>query len=314
MALSDIIDVVGCSLADSLGTGLRGCDFQFENLEAIALLPAGTTIPASDAYDRDSIRTKQRGGLWIQLSDAYSFEWQTGEDEVETAETTGQEAVTRKGLYKLVVMFRRGLYFQKVLNSLSGDRRWDAILFDEEGNQLHVTTSSGGVKGFSIGRFSVSPIEFKNGTNSSKTSVVMQFTNSSNFNQDLGFIGANDLTFNPDEIDGINQVRLSVPSAPSAGTELVVKAVLDKDGSTFVSGLQPSNFLVGINGATQAPSVATANPVTKSYTLTVPNMNTSDMVTTDLYDGVLPSTVIQVGTAPDDVLYQAKTATTIAVA
>lgn len=313
MALSDIIDVLGCSLSDALGTGLRGCNFQFENLESIALLPAGTTIPASDAYDRDSIRTKQRSGEWIVLNNVYSFEWQTGEDEIETSETKGIEAVTRKGLYKFEVMFRNGLYQQKVLNSLEGFGRWDIIFFDEEGNQLHVTTSSGGVKGFTTGRFSVSPIEFKNGTNSLKTKLTVQFTKTSQFNSDIGFIGSDDLTFNPEEVEGINQVRLTVPSAPVAGTSVVVKSVLDKDGSTFVSGLSPSDFLVGINGSTAAPTGAVADAVAKTYTLTVPSMSTSDVVTVDLYDGVLPSTVIQVGTAPDDILYQAKTATTVVV-
>lgn len=314
MALSDIIDVLNCSLSDALGTGLRGCDFQFENLESIALLPAGTTIPAGAAYDRDYIRQQQREGNWIVLNNVYSFEWQTGDDEVETSDTKGIEAVTRKGLYKFEVMFRNGIYQQKVLNSLEGFGRWDIIFFDEENNQLHVTTSSGGVRGFTTGRFSVSPIQFKNGTNSLKTRLTVQFTKTSQFNSQIGFIGSGDLTFVPDEIEGINQVRLSVPSAPvNAATDVVVKAVLDKDGSTFPAGLASTDFLVKVDGSTVAVSGAVADATAKTYTLTIPALSTAEVVTVDLYDGVLPSTVIQVGVAPDDILYQARTATTTVV-
>ncbi len=317
MALSDIIDKLSCSLADALGTGLRGCDFQFENLESIALLPAGTTIPASAAYDRDYIRNLQRTGVWIPLNNVYSFEWQTGDDEVETSETKGIEAVTRKGLYKFEAMFRNGIYQQKVLDSLEGFGRWDIIFFDEDGNQLHVTTSSGGVRGFTTGRFSVSPIQFKNGTNSLKTRLTVQFTKTAQFNKDIGFIGESDLPFNPDEIEGVNQVRLSVPSAPAnSATTIVVKAVLDKDGSTFPAGFAAdgSDFLVKVDGSTVAVSAAAADATAKTYTLTVPTLSTGNVVTIGLYDAGLPSTVIEVGTSPDDILYQAKDASTTVVA
>ncbi len=314
MALSDIIDKLECSLASALGTGLRGCDFNFENLESIALLPSGTTIPASATYDRDYIRTQQKSGNWIVLNNVYSFDWQTGEDEVETSETKGIEAVTRKGLYKYEVMFRNGIYQQKVLNSLEGFGRWDIIFFDEEGNQLHVTTSSGGIKGFKSGRFSVSPIEFKNGTNSLKTKLTVQFTKTSQFNSEIGFIGASDMPFIADEIEGVNQARVTVPSAPVAGTTIVVKTVLDKDGSTFVTGLTTSDFLVRVGGVTNNVSAAVADASAKTYTLTVDTaLNTSEVATVDFYDSGNSTPVITVGTSPDDILYQAKTATTVVV-
>lgn len=315
MAVSDIIDKLSCSLADALGTGLRGCDFNFENLESIALLPRGTKIPASAAYDRSYVRTMQKEGKWIVLNRVYSFEWQTGDDEVETSDTKGIEAVTRKGLYKFEAMFKNGIYQQKVLNSLDGFGRWDIILFDEEGNQLHVTTSDGGITGFVTGRFSVSPILFKNGTNTGKTRLVVQFTKSKNFNQDIGYIGASDLPFDPDEIEGINQIRNTIPSAPTnAATTIVVKSVLDKDGSTFPSGLTSSDFLVKVDGATVAVSGAVADNVAKTYTLTVPALSTGEVVTVDLYDTPNTTTIISVGSEPDDILYQAKTVTTTVVA
>lgn len=316
MALTDIIDVVGCSIADALGTGSRGCDFNFENLESIALIPQGDTIPSSAAYDRSYIRDLQAQGKWIPLNNAYSFEWQTGEDEVETSDTKGIEAVTRKGLYKLNIMFRSGLYHQKVLSSLEGFGRWDVIMFDEDGNQLHVTNTGGGIRGFRTGRFSVSPIQFKNGTNSLKTQLTIQFTKAVNFNKDVGFVGANDLTFNPEEIDGVNQARLTVPSAPTnSDTTIVVKTVLDKDGSTFVTGLVPTSFLVRNQaGSTIAVSAAVPDVSAKTYALTVPAVSTGEVYTISLYDSANSRGVISVGSQPDDILYKAKDVMTTVVA
>lgn len=313
--LSDIIDSLGCSLASALGTGLKGCDFNFENLESVVLLPAGFTIPANAAYDRSYIRSLQRAGNWIPLNRVYSFDWQTGDDEVETSDSKGTEAVARKGLYKFEAMFRNGIYQQRVLNSLEGDNRWDLLLFDEDGNQLHVTKSSGGIGGFAAGRFSVSPIQFKNGTNSMKTRLTVQFTKTAQFNNDIGFIGSDQMTFNPDEIDGINQCRLSIPNAPAdTDTTVVVKAVLDKDGTTFVSGLVQDDFIVKVNGTTVVISALTENSADKTYTLTIPALSSTQTVLVSMYDNSESTAVTQVGAEPDDVLYQAKDVSTVVTA
>lgn len=314
MALSDITSVLSCSLGSALGTGLRGCDFNLENIESIALVPAGTTIPASAAYDRDYIRDLQMQGKWVVLNNVYGATWTPEEDQVETSESKGIESITRKGLYKLELSFKNGLYQQKVLNSLSGYGRWDVILFDEDGNQMHVDVTGGGIKGFSTGRFSVSPIEFKNGTNSMKTKVIMQFVKAKQFSADLGFIGADTLTFDPDEIEGVNQARLTVPSAPvDSATTVVVKTVLDKDGSTFLGGLVSANFLVKVDGATVTISGVVESANDKTYTITIPALSTGEVVNVSLYDSVESRGVIQVGTPPDDILYQAVSVSTTVV-
>lgn len=312
--LSDITNKVGQSLEDVIGTGLRGADFDFENVETLGLLQRGTTILPGADFDRDYLRNLQREGKYIPLQGVYSFEWQSEEDQVETSDSKGQETVTRKGLYKLQAMFRNGLYQQKVLDSLEGFRRWDLILIDEDGNILHNTPTNGGLSGFSTGRFSVSPITFKNGSNSLKTMIVAQFVRSSQFNKTLGFITAEENSFDINEVEGINEVKTSIPTAPSAGTAITVKTVLDKDGCTFIGGLAETNFLVKVDGTTVAVSGIASDATAQTYTLTVPAISLGQAVEVSLYDSVKPSSVIQVGTAPDDILYKGKPATTVVVA
>lgn len=315
MALKDIVNKISCDAAEVLGTGVKGCDFDFDSLFKIELKPRGTVIPADTTYNRDYVRLSQQKGESIWLPDIYDFNWEPEDDQTEVAESTGQETVTRRGLYKLTVMFQKGLYNQKVLESLSGNGIWDAILYDIEGNQFNVTRSDGGIKGLTLGRFSVSPIQFKKGSSSQKTTAVMQFTKTSQFGKDLGWISASELDFNPDEIDGINQARLSIPVAPSdSDTTFKVKSLLDKDGTHFVEGLTVGNFLVKVNGATVTPSGVVASASDKDYTFTVSALSTGDVITVDLYDNTVPSTIIKVGTSPDEVLYQGKTATTTVVA
>lgn len=314
MALIDIISTLNCSLGSVLGTGSRGCDFNFENVESMALIPSGTRIPSDATYDRDYVLDLQKKGEWIPLNNIYDATWTPEEDQVETSESKGLESVTRKGLYKLEIMFKNGLYNQKVINSLAGFGRWDVILFDEDGNQMHVDLSSG-IKGFSTGRFSVSPIEFKNGTNSMKTKIVMQFTKSKEFGADIGFIGEDSIPFNPDEILGVNQIRLSIPSAPIDGaTTIAVKTVLDKDGSSFPKGLLQDNYLVRVNGATVVASGISEDSINKINFLTVPALNVGDVVTVGIYDTANSLGVIATGISPDEILYQSTTATTTVVA
>lgn len=314
MALKDIVNKISCDASEVLGTGTRGCDFDFDQLFKIELKPRGVVIPADTTYDRNFVRESQQRGQSIILPDIYDFNWESEEDATEVAESTGQETVTRRGLYKLSLMFQKGLYNQKVLESLSGNGIWDAILYDINGNQLNVARTDGAIKGLSLGRFSVSPITFKKGDASQKTTAIMQFTKTSQFGADLGWISASNLDFNIDEIDGINQIRLSIPSAPiNAATTFTVKALLDKDGSHFVGGLTVPNFLVKVNGATVTPTGVVANAENNTYTFTVSALSTGDVVTVSTWDGTLNSGVIKVGLSPDDVLYQAKTISTTVV-
>ena len=313
MTLSEIKNKLDCSLSSVIGAGSKGCDFDPDNLAYIRLVPKNLVVPADAEYNREYIRNLQIEGNYIALPRLFDFEWQSEEDQTETANSTGQEVVGRKGLYKLMVKWSSQVNLQKTLSSLESFDTWGVILVDVSGTELYTEASTGGMRGFTAGRVSADPITWKTGADSNKVSLMIQFTDSAQFNTRLAWNSYEKLDYVPADIDGINQATLTIPSAPeNASTEVVVRAVC-KGGNDFAAGLLPANFLVGINGATAAPTAAVANVLDKTYTLTVPALSTSDVVTVDLFNGASNTGVVRVGAAPDDLLFKAFTANTVVV-
>tara|TARA_R100000951_G_scaffold116799_1_gene131160 strand:+ start:7312 stop:8262 length:951 start_codon:yes stop_codon:yes gene_type:complete len=316
MALIDQLNITNCSVADLIGSGQVGCKFDFKNLKDLRFWKKGTVTASTDTYNKAYLRTQQQAGNMIPVQDLYDFTWTDPTDEVETAEATGLEGTTRKGLYGLTAMWRKGLYQQRILEALEGDDIWDVQLVDDEGNELWSETSSGGARGFSTSRVSVMGISFNKGGTSQKTSISIQFSNSLQFNRNLAWIAAENLDYFRDEITGANQVSVTVPTAPSdTDTTFAAKTLLARGGA-FVSGLTDlANWIVKVNGATVTPTgTAVADSDAKTYTFTVSALSTSDVVTVALYDSVAASSTIILNPGTDDVLYKSSTGTTTVVA
>lgn len=314
MALIDQLNIVNCTFQDLLGSGYLGCKFDFKNLKDIRFWKKGTVTASTDTYNKAYLRTQQQAGNMIPLNDVYDFSWTEPTDERETAEATGLNSTTRKGLYELTAMFRKGLYQQKVLESLEGDDIWDVQLIDDEGNELWTKTSTGGAKGFTTSMVAVNPIQFNKGGTSQKTGISIQFSNSLQFNRNLAWVAAEQLDYLREEITGANEVSLSIPTAPSdADTTIVVKTVLARGGS-FVSGLAVGNFLVKVGGATVTPSAIASDSDAKTYTFTVSALSTSDTIEVKVYDSSASSAIAILNPGADDVLYKSNSATSVVVA
>jgi hypothetical protein len=312
MALQEQLNTVECGASGLIGSGRLGCPIDPENIKHLYALQAGTKITGT--LDRAAIRTLQKDGKLVPLLDAYDVTWSSEENQVETSASLGVKSKSRSGLYELTAMFANGIYFQKVLKSMEGQGRWDIILVDDAENLFGSTGRNDEFKGFKVGMFAVNPYTFKSGSDSGKTSITIQFTRSSEFNQDVAYIAAESLDFMPSDIDGVNQVRLDLSGLANASTSIVAKVVLDKDNKTYIGGLALSEFLVKVNGATITPSGVTEDAANKQYTFTVAALNTDDSVEVSLYDSGNNKGIIEVGTAPDEVLYQSKTATGIVAA
>tara|TARA_R110002012_G_scaffold290425_2_gene484055 strand:+ start:630 stop:1574 length:945 start_codon:yes stop_codon:yes gene_type:complete len=306
-------NVLSCSLSELHGAGELGCNFNFENLKHVRFYKKGYVQASTNELTKAQKRIEQQAGnLVVCLNDLYDFTWNIGEDQREQAESTGLSSTTRKGIYGLTIKRRKGLIDQKVLNSLD-DSNYDVVLVDIEGNELLVSTSGGGQKGFTTSMIAVDAIMFKSGTVSQKTSLTMEFSNATQFNANLAYNAAENLPYLAEEITDPNQVKLTVTAPSDGDTSIVVKTVLERGGS-FVSGLAVANYLVKVNGATVTPSGITADADAKTNALTVSALSTSDTIEVKLYDSSASSSVIILNPGDDDVLYKSNSATSVVVA
>lgn len=309
--LADQINTVEGGANALIGSGRLGTPIDPENIKHLFLLEAGYKFQTE--ITRQLFRSLQKEGKLIPLLDCYDVAWAPEENQRRTAPNSGMTQKARAGLYALTAIFANGIHFQKVLASLEGSNRWQLVVADDEDNLFGSTGRNDEFKGWHVANFEVNPYQFKQGTEGGTTSVYIQLGRSSEINKDIAYIMPKFLDFLPSEIDGVNQVRLDM-AAPAAGTSITVKAVLDKDNSSFVSGLTADNFLVKANGVTVEVTNATENPEAKTYTLTVAALTAEQTVEVKLYDSSANSSVIAVGEAPFDVLYQSKEVTGVVTA
>jgi hypothetical protein len=282
MNLGELMNTIECGASNILGTGLKGCKVFFKKTASIWVLPAGTELDSDQEFGETYINTLKSEGKLIVLKGVRTFTDNSGDDNIEELED-GTKQVTRLGLYEFMAKFVNGLYFHAALSSLSSFGNYDVIFVDRDGNMLGTKSASGKLKGFSVGMLQNSRLEWGTDSTGQKEGIYMQLTERSELDDDFVFIQRSQLSFNPNKVEGVNEVLLSYPDGISAGTSLTVKAVLRSDGSPFV-GLPAANWAVTIAGASEAPT-GDDSVEGGTYVLTVSSMSASDTVVTQTIDG-----------------------------
>ena len=125
----------------------------------------------------------------------------------------------------------------------------------------------------------------------------------------MAYISADELDYSAQsDLEGVNQVSLVASPLAVAGTTLTVATTL-LDRTHFVEGLVLGNFRVMKAGAVVAVSAVVANASAKTYALTIP-ASTAGTYTVELYDTVLPASIIKVSVGS---LYKSNVASVIVV-
>jgi len=300
MALEDQINKVDCTASGVLGTGLAGCRIDRDRVTAIGLLTRGFKF--AEEITLEYMRELQTNGTLIMLQGVITFVDNTAEDTVITRDGSGIKKVAGQMPYEYAATFDNGVNFHKALTSLSSYEGYDIVLFDVNNTLWLTSTKSGEYKGFSLGMFQNGKYTGANGTDSASQTVPFQIINRLEVDSLMSWVTNENLDFTYDELQGVNEVLITVDPV-SAGTLIVVSAFL-LDGTHPVEGLLFGNFTATKNGVSSNPTAATYSAVTKKYTLTVPTLVATDVVTVSL-NGIILTTL---GT-----LYKSNTSTAVVV-
>tara|TARA_R110000851_G_scaffold50140_1_gene120034 strand:- start:2107 stop:3033 length:927 start_codon:yes stop_codon:yes gene_type:complete len=305
--LTEIINLVDCSLAATYGTGSKGCKSFFREVSSIWLTKRGFVFDGSQALDEEYVQSVQAAGNLIVLNGITAFTDNSEEMVTETYDD-GTEQLVRKGKYKFLVEFVNGLYFQTALSSINSQDIFDVSLIDTSNNILGTVAANGSLKGFSAGMIQASKYTFATGAVGSKQGLNIQLIEPDELDNDSSFVSGSSLApYKPKSADGINEVVLAYSTAPAnSATSLVVKATIKQGGGAFIGGLI-GNFLLKVDGVTETPSALSESAGT--YTLTVASKSTNEVLTLDLYDVSGAKSVIEL----DNALYQSQTLTATVV-
>jgi len=307
--ISNILNLVACGASATLGTGTNGCRPFFKKVSSIWLLPSGTVFDGAEDLNLAYVQTLQAQGNLIVLKGIENFTDNTPDNVTEEFES-GIKKHVRKAKYEFMAQFSKGMYFNAALDYLNSDGSYDAILVDVEGNLLGTESTSGSLKGFSLGMLQKEKLTWATDSTAQREGIAFQMTVPNEFDRDYVYIQNTQLEFNPEVLDGINEIVLNLSVPSNSDTSITVTAKRKQDGGVF-TGASFGDFLVTTNGATTNPTGGDDSVLAGTYILTgVAAISTNDVVAVRLYDNSNNRSVINLATT----LYKSNTDTEIAIA
>lgn len=293
--LSSILNLVACGAGAVLGTGTVGCRPFFKKVSSIWLLPSGTVLDGSQTLNLAYVQTLQAQGNLIILKGIENFTDNTPDNVTEEFES-GIKKHVRKAKYEFLAQFSKGMYFNAALDYLNSDGSYDAILVDIEGNILGTQSTSGSLKGFSLGMLQKSKLTWATDSTAQREGIMFQMTVPNEFDRDYVYVQNTQLDFNPETLDGVNEIVLTLSTPSDTDTSITVVAKRKQDGGAF-TGATFSNFLVQTGGTTTNPTAGSDSATAGTYVLTgITALSTGDVVTVRLYDNSNNRNIINLST------------------
>lgn len=307
-ALNTIYNLVQCGLGAVLGTGTKGCKQFLRKTTSLWFVPDGFEFDGSQTLNETYAKLLQAQGKLIVLKDAKTFADESSDDQIETLED-GTEQLATEGLYKFSLMFINGLAFHAALTSLNSFGSYNVLFVDRDGNMLGTKSNSGNLKGFSLNMLQAMRLSFPTDAVGQKEGLTFQMSRRRELDTNYIYISNEELgDFQPQDLDGINEVVLSYNAVPTnTSTSIVIDAKLKQNQQAFTGADAVGNFLIKVDNATITPSGVVESPSGR-YTFTVSAVSTGEVITAQLYDVSNSRGVIDIS---DDLYKSAEITTTV---
>jgi len=305
--LNTIYNLVLCGAGAVFGTGTKGCKQFIKKATALWFTPDGFEFDGARTLDQTYVQEVQAEGNLIILKGAKTFSDNSSEDVIETLED-GTKQVATLGMYEFALTFINGMAFHAALHSLNSFGAYNVLFVDRDGNILGTKSTTGSLRGFTIGMLQAMKLSFPTDSVGQKEGLGFQMTERGELDRDYLYISQKELSgYQPQKEDGINEVVLTFDAVPAdAGTTIVVNAKSKQNQNAWVGGLT-TDFLITRNGVTEAQTVVESPEGT--YTFTVAALAANDIIAIRLYDSAENNTVI----LKDTDLYQSQLASATTV-
>lgn len=307
MALTDQINVIDCTAAGAVGTGSLGCKKDMKRAKALGLLNPDYIFDPEVDFNKDLIDELQITGDLIILPGVESFVWSTPENSYFTREASGDKTLQQQFPYEATATFDNGIDFQTALDSVSGKGNYSLIVFDANDVAWMTQTVDGQVKGFTLGPHQVGNYQGEDGQTQSSETYFIQFKNRAEIDRRPVAIKMPDVA--SDELDGINDIELTINPIANAATTLVYKPLL-QDNTHLVKGLTTANYLYTKNGTPFVPvGSITYDDANKTASVAITAASTADVYTVRT-NTVSPASAVTQAPA-SNVKYKSPTATAV---
>lgn len=291
-----------------IGTGVGTCPIgDLGDFLGVGLNDKGTTLSTTaTGYTETVFRGLITDAKLHQLLNVDAFEDATPENERYTSPQGFMKSV-REGKPMYNVNFRNGYCFDRGLQSLKGQNRWDAQLYFSNGILLTTNSQGTKLKGFDLGMLDANVFKFLSGTDTEFSRISMQFKNAKEFTDTWVFIPYTTLGFNPTEIDDVIETKVVFSAVPAA-SDVQIEITLSDNCNNSISYASlfdaVGDWVVKVNGVVKTINTAVLTGETLSLTFTGA-LVAADVVTVSL-NGVVADTELK--------YYKSNTATDITIA
>lgn len=262
-----------CTIQDLLGTGADDCDvFSLDDVVGAAI----TTKDVKFTIATDTILTKYkelvRKKKIFPLIGLYSFEQSTPDNDVATS-SIGIKFEIREGKVEMSLIYNKSHCAHRALFTKKAFKKWNILLFFK--NHVVGAKSIDGLdwKGFDMGMFTVSTFKVQQGSDPQMTKVTFQFTEigTKEWNTRLTPISNDEVLAELNGIDGVIDCNITYPTAPAAGTTVVVDVKSACNGAAKTGLITTAFWTLGGVQATPRTVTGAAESATVPgrYTLTL---------------------------------------------
>lgn len=287
--LSMILNVIACGLSELLGTGRRGCSFDFRTARVLIFLDKSVKILPTETPNLLYFRNLAKKGKAIICNGVVDYSNDTPEDDMGTRANTGEMYLTLKHPYKWKFTFDSGLNYAKALMQLESNGQYDIMLMDEKGDLLLAKNSDGSARGLDLGLLNTGAYVMGNDNSISITVQVKR----EDFDRNSSYIESKSLDFQARDLEGFDNVYFQfAPVAPLA-TKLFLSSLFG-DKSHFANDYINTNIRIKKSGVPLTISAINfvSNEADKRYEITIPATSLGEVYTAETFDAADSTRII----------------------
>lgn len=284
-----LLNSVNCGV-NRKGTGVLDC------IQELGI-PAGfITVPTNwfldtetGTFDMAYVQEQIQAGEFTPFLVATNFTDNSEEDVFETL-NSGVQVPVRDGKPLFTYEYNNGYCWHSAAYTHNGFKNRNVILvWDNDVFGFASTAGGTAIKGLTTGYIKTANFMNNDGTVGSKTNISLQLLDPFQYNSEMVLLNSENTDVSADEVRGIVDAMLSVPTVPATtDTTVDVKVVAHCNQAIDILGLTADDFVV----TDKTVDTATYNATTGLYELTVtPAFATGETFTVKLNDGTYDAVV-----------------------
>lgn len=272
------------------GTGILDCIQELGIPAGFITVPTNWSLDIETGdFNKEHIQEQIQAGALVPFLVATNFTDNSEEDVFETL-NSGVQVPVRDGKPLFTYEYNNGYCWHSAAYTHNGFRNRNVILvWDNDVFGFAVSADGTTIKGLTAGYIKTGNFMNNDGTTGSKTNISMQLIDPYQYNAEMMLLNSQNTDVSIDEIKGVVDTMVSVPTVPAAtDTEVSVKVVAHCNQAIDILGLEATDFAVSGHTVT----AAVYNSTTGMYDLTVDAFAASETFTVKLNDGTYDAVVV----------------------